>query len=112
MPSLASIAGDVDIPIGTRTALAGIAAPAANGVVLTASPRPAAGLYRAHVWAKTSGTQEVIDHNMEVRAGAVVLAQAVQSTPQRGGYRSIGRPFALDGSTDVTVNATAAATGG
>jgi hypothetical protein len=82
------------------------------GASLATLTTPPAGFYRVEAWFGLSGTLAAVDAtNAELRAGTTVLASLVNT----GGTNAAG-PFtyfrSLDGSTTLTINATAGATAG
>lgn len=89
-------------------------APAINAALATLTT-PAAGYYRIECWFGLSGTLAAVDaSNAELRAGSTVLAVLANSQAVTASGNAAAGPFTfyrlLDGSTSLTINATAAST--
>lgn len=96
---------------GGKTAAPGV------GAALATITTPAAGYYRLEAWFGLSGTLAAVDAtNAELRAGSTVLVSLANSGVVSASGNAVAGPFtcyrALDGTTSVTVNATAASTAG
>lgn len=90
------------------------AAPAANAALATLTT-PAAGFYKIEAWFGLTGTLAAVDaSNAELRAGSTVLAVLANSGAVTASGNAVAGPYTfyrrLDGSTSLTINATASAT--
>jgi hypothetical protein len=95
--------------VGGKTAAPGL------GASLATLTTPPAGYYRIECWFGLSGTLAAVDaSNAELRAGTTVLASLANSGAVSASGNAVAGPFTvfrqLDGSTTLTINATAAST--
>ena len=109
MPLLGRLSRGPQVPLATR---ATSAAPTAGTAVASIASVPA-GQYIAHVVSRTTGaTDEPKRTNLDVRSSAnpaATVASGLNSGNDIGGYRAVR--FDLTGSSTISVNATANATG-
>ena len=94
---------------GGKTAAPGV------GAALATLTTPALGYYRIECWFGLSGTLAAVDaSNAELRAGSTVLGVLANSGAVTASGNAAAGPFtvhrALDGATNLTMNATAAST--